>query len=1518
MPRLPSCIVLNAPQDWRIAREICAAANALSVEPIQFPRAEVREDAVPAALKRKIDAALLVVLVISSDFENSESMRALTKYAFSVKKTLIPYKIHPNRLSYGLQIMLASSHWLDVSAMSAPEDGIPELRTALAFHRDHPPKKSAARKTALLKVFGVAAVAALATLAALICARPTGDDPAESLAEGTAEAEDGAPEETGAFPEKYVANLGGGVKMEFLAVPEGMSYGSAVPAFFLGKTEVSQAQYAAVAGRNPSNFLGDPNRPVEQVSWDDAMAFCALLTKRARNAGTLPDGFVFTLPTDAQWERAFNGEHGEIRKNLDRFAWFGGNSGGKTHPVGTKAPNSRGFHDLCGNVWEWTLSKNLRGLDFDKTEEAFSKNRNLRSYADIGGYKKYDVGFRAALVRKSDLPKAELKTLEGFENSADEPEPQAESVPASTVRALSATLYDLKRSRDGRTTFATTNATGGSARKREMRNALNLLISNGFDSEAVANRYAAAETMLEANQLFIAPVWASDLPAAFADERGRMPFRSPGVLAIYEGEITPPETGEYRFVGAGDDVLLVGLDGVPALYAYYPKEGHGKYVECREGWEPENHCGERGNDGAGCGNAKIFKGQWITLRKGLKYRIAIAFGEAAGGLSGAQLGVQRKGVEENDSAIPIFKLDDIRPDLKNFLKIAPPFVETPMKFGVNKKDADALPFASAPQEEEPTREADDTDADESEKQDAAQQEKYVADLGGGAEMEFVPVPGGKTLGNHYVRAFRIGKTEVTQSQYTALMGTNPSYFKGDENLPVECVSHEDALKFCAKLTARERSSGNLPDEFIFTPPTINHFHLVRDFDGTGKTEEEVLRSEWRKENSDNRTHPVAMKEPNSLGVYDIEGNVSEWSVDIIKWSKNYPSDVGESYISAAGKRKSHAIMAKASRLLGFRVALVRKADLPEDALKTLAEAEKALVSEKQNAEPPDVPAKKEEAAQPGVPAQQPTASVPADEESAKYPPIVSPKKLSPTALKAKYPLSQSDEDRLRKSPGLRWLRNALSEPDFATKEFPVPGGTVGYRNSAWNRRFGPQIADEGLLYWFGDSEILSELSSRKKMPMRRLLYWLSSWRWGIDSRRRLPYVAQNLARDPRWNADFSVLPDTLPRPPREIRLYAAARALAAGADASDPKLLCEADEDFTRLLIEAGANLNARGEKGRSALHDAASRGDAERLQLLINAGLSATLRDDDGATPLHYAALPNGAFPADSETSRSLNAARTLIALGADVNATTTAAKATPLHVAAMNGKTELVALLLLSGADASLKNAAGATAERFAKASTKLNEKERRKLLEVFDAWKRGNKRPAQKAVSKYFAVADTDAAVAKKIAESGAFDWNAIFPNGLVEAGEAAERAKTRHFLRFRNKCVLVYGCKFGSLTTWEETARLELIDRLRERNRSDIIPVLDPAGSTQLFPVIAETLRRRHQPGFSVPQTLAGPLLKLDPEGTADFVLLDDGGNVLSKGVLPTTATRSSSISQSDQDAFFTAIECAIKAYKKRSR
>lgn len=128
--------------------------------------------------------------------------------------------------------------------------------------------------------------------------------------------------------------------------------------FWMGETPVTQEQWQAVMGENPSRFPG-PRRPVEQVSWHDSVRFIRRLN------GLLP-GLRAALPTEAQWEYACRaGTQAAFHDGspctapegndpaLDKLGWFGANSGGETHEVKLKAANAWGLHDLHGNVWEW-------------------------------------------------------------------------------------------------------------------------------------------------------------------------------------------------------------------------------------------------------------------------------------------------------------------------------------------------------------------------------------------------------------------------------------------------------------------------------------------------------------------------------------------------------------------------------------------------------------------------------------------------------------------------------------------------------------------------------------------------------------------------------------------------------------------------------------------------------------------------------------------------------------------------------------------------------------------------------------------------------------------------------------------------------------------------------------------------------------------------------------------------------------------------------------------------------------
>lgn len=216
--------------------------------------------------------------------------------------------------------------------------------------------------------------------------------------------------------EDYSLNLGSNLALELVWIPSGefvmgspsneqgrrndegpQTHVRLTSGFWLGKTPVTVGEFRAFAdesgyrteaeqdpekgvnifetsrwrggsweegpNRNWRNTAADNERnPVVGVSWNDAMAFCEWLTEREREAGRLPEGFIYTLPSEAQWEYAARAgtttpwSFGDDPAQLGNYAWYQGNSRDRVHPVGTKRANPWGLHDVHGNVWEWTRS----------------------------------------------------------------------------------------------------------------------------------------------------------------------------------------------------------------------------------------------------------------------------------------------------------------------------------------------------------------------------------------------------------------------------------------------------------------------------------------------------------------------------------------------------------------------------------------------------------------------------------------------------------------------------------------------------------------------------------------------------------------------------------------------------------------------------------------------------------------------------------------------------------------------------------------------------------------------------------------------------------------------------------------------------------------------------------------------------------------------------------------------------------------------------------------------------------
>jgi TonB family protein len=217
--------------------------------------------------------------------------------------------------------------------------------------------------------------------------------------------------------------------------------------FYMGKYEVTQAQWRAVMGNNPSRFKGD-NLPVESVSWNGAKDFCHRLSQMT--------GEEYRLPTEAEWEYACRaGTTGDYAGDLNAMAWYDENSDSKTHPVGQKQPNAFGLYDMHGNVWEWCEDQMHDSYNGAPTEgrawvdiSAAESSRVIR-----GGSWYIDRHSCRSAVRRADRPygrtngpdgqgfrvamtaKAKTDAEEAIEREAAKAKAEAEAAAAARAKA---------------------------------------------------------------------------------------------------------------------------------------------------------------------------------------------------------------------------------------------------------------------------------------------------------------------------------------------------------------------------------------------------------------------------------------------------------------------------------------------------------------------------------------------------------------------------------------------------------------------------------------------------------------------------------------------------------------------------------------------------------------------------------------------------------------------------------------------------------------------------------------------------------------------------------------------------------------------------------------------------------------------------------------------------------------------------------------------------------------------------
>ncbi len=208
-----------------------------------------------------------------------------------------------------------------------------------------------------------------------------------------------------AIPKEQIVKLGGGVDLTFVLIPAGKYKMGERPGrdvtvekpFCMGKFLVTQAQYAAVLGKNPSKYKGGQN-PADTIQWSDAAEFCKKASEKTKK--------TIVLPTERCWEWACRAGTstvcywGDDMKQIGDFCWWHDNCGGTTHPVSRKKPNAFGLYDMMGNVWQWCADGGpeaekhpCRGATFGSRLPMFRSTTNW----PMGGGANDRFGFRVAM-----------------------------------------------------------------------------------------------------------------------------------------------------------------------------------------------------------------------------------------------------------------------------------------------------------------------------------------------------------------------------------------------------------------------------------------------------------------------------------------------------------------------------------------------------------------------------------------------------------------------------------------------------------------------------------------------------------------------------------------------------------------------------------------------------------------------------------------------------------------------------------------------------------------------------------------------------------------------------------------------------------------------------------------------------------------------------------------------------------------------------------------------------------------
>ena len=617
--------------------------------------------------------------------------------------------------------------------------------------------------------------------------------------------------------------------------------------FYIGKYEVTQAQWKAVMGKNPSHFTGKDNRPVENVSWEDMHKFIKKLNQLT--------GKRYRLPTEAEWEYAARGgKKSQGYKyaggnSIDKVAWYRDNSGDKTHPVGKKQPNELGLYDMSGNVYEWCqdwYGDYSSSAQTNPTGPSRGSDRVLRG----GGLYSF-AGFCRVAHRDPDNP-SDGSLSSGFRlvlevsSSQENPEvdPLETEVSSSQENPEVGPLETLEQSmvfvEGGTFQMGATSEQGSDAHgdekpvhsvtlsdfyigKYEVTQAQwkAVMGSNPSHFTGYDNR-PVEEVSWKDVQKFIKKL------NQLTGKRYRLPTEAEWEYAAqggkksqgykYAGSNTIDEVAWYC-INSSDQTDLVGQKQPNELGLY---DMSGNVSEWCQDWYNRRYdsYAQTNPTGPSRGSDRVLRGgNWNFIARGCRVT-----------------GRHCSDPSSRDTYIGFRLVEGELPPQEN-------------------PEGDPLEALA---------------------ESMVIVEGGTFQMGATSEQGWDPYDDEKPVHSVTLSDFYIGKYEVTQAQWKAVMGENSSGFRGDYNLPVEDVSWEDVQKFIKKLNRLTGKRYRLPTEAEWEYAARGGKKSQGYKYAGSNTIEEVA---WYEDNSGDKTHPVGKKQPNELGLYDMSGNVDEWCQD---------------------------------------------------------------------------------------------------------------------------------------------------------------------------------------------------------------------------------------------------------------------------------------------------------------------------------------------------------------------------------------------------------------------------------------------------------------------------------------------------------------------------------------------------------------------------------------------------------------------------------------------------------------